>query len=510
VDDIVIVGGGSAGCVLAARLSEDPRRRVTLVEAGSDYPDFEAAPPPVRLAVGGVAVIERFGRLDWGYSATGSASGGTIAVPRGRVMGGSGAVNGCIFLRGVPEDFARWARLVDPAWDWDAIAPAYRAIEADPAGLDADHGRDGPFRVDRCPRQTWVPTQAAFAAACVDAGYGVTDDHNAPAAMGVGALPLNQTDGLRWGPARAMLTAAVRERPNLTIVPDSQALALEIETGRATGVRVRTADGVRSIAGGELILAAGAIGSAHLLLLSGIGPADQLRRLGVDVVADVPGVGVGLRDHPKTWIQWRLRAGVPGTLDDPILQLSMRYTATGSDLRGDMMLYPNSVVPGAEAGRHDFRIEAVNNLQLSAGSLWLRSSDPDVAPGIDLRLLSEARDRERLVDAIERSLSLAETPPLREILERVVLPEPAILADRAALDAHVERTVMTGQHISSSCRMGTDDDPMAVVDASGRVRGVDGLRIVDGSIMPDSIRANTHATILAMAELMAGRIAAGA
>ena len=287
-------------------------------------------------------------------------------------------------------------------------------------------------------------------------------------------------------------------------MPDCQALALEVVDGRVAGVRVRSADGLRSIEGGEVILAAGAIGSAHLLLLSGIGPADQLRALGIPVVADVPGVGVGLRDHPKTWIAWRLREGVPGTPDDPILQLSMRYTATDSDLRGDMMLYPNSVVPGADPDRHDFRIEAVNNLQLSAGSLRLRSADPDVAPEIDLRLLSETRDRERLVDAIERSLALAETPPLREIVERVVLPDPTILADRAALDAHVERTVMTGQHISSSCRMGADGDPMAVVDAGGRVRGVAGLRIVDGSIMPDSVRANTHATILAMARADGG------
>jgi choline dehydrogenase len=173
-----------------------------------------------------------------------------------------------------------------------------------------------------------------------------------------------------------------------------------------------------------------------------------------------------------------------------------------------MMLYPNSVVAGAEPGTRDFRIEAVNNLQLSAGSLRLRSADPDVAPEIDLGLLSEPRDRDRLVDAIERALALAETTPLRDILERVVLPDPTVLADPAALDSHVERTVMTGQHISSSCRMGADGDPMAVVHPTCRVRGVTGLRIVDGSIMPDSVRANTHATILAMAELMAGRISA--
>jgi choline dehydrogenase len=508
VHDVLIVGGGSAGCVLAARLSEDPGRRVLLVEAGSDHPDFAQAPAPVRVAVGGVAVTEGFGRLDWGYTGRGSALGGVIAIPRGRVMGGSGAVNGCIFLRGLPEDFERWARLVGPGWGWEHMLPAYRAIEADPVGDEAAHGREGPFPVFRYPRVEWSVTQAAFEAACLDLGYGATPDHNAADAMGVSALPLNQEDGLRWGPARALLDAAVRARPNLTLRADTRALGLAIRDGRVHGVHARDAAGTSLLQAGETILAAGAVGSPHLLLLSGIGPAADLRRLGIKVVADVPGVGSGVRDHPKAWIEWRLRDGVPGSLADPVLQLSTRYTASGSDLRGDMMLYPNSIVPGPQEGTLGFRIEAVNNLQLSAGRLALRSADPDVPPDIDLRLLAEERDRDRLVDAIERSLALAETPALRAVCEDLVRPDVADPTDRRALADYVERTVMTGQHISSSCPMGHDDDPMAVVGGDGRVRGIGGLRIVDGSIMPDSVRANTHATILAMAELMAGRIRA--
>ncbi len=507
--DTLIVGGGSAGCVLAARLSEDPQRQVVLLEAGPDHPVLELAPDLVRLAHGGAQFADQLAALDWAYEAHGSATGPTIAVPRGRLMGGSGAINGTIFLRGTPEDFASWADLVGPEWGWEHIGPAYRAIEADPFGDDADHGRDGPMPIFHWPEPDWIVTQAAFHEACQELGYGLSPDHNAPGSMGVGALPLNQRQGMRMSPAAAFLTAPVRARPNLRIVPGTEVRSLVIAYGRATGVVARSERGTTTYEAGEVILAAGAVGSPHLMLRAGIGPADDLRKLGIPVVSDVPGMGVGVRDHPKSWTQWRLRDGLGLTDQVPWLQLSARYTATGSDLRGDMMLYPNSVVAGSDPGTYDFRIEAVNNLQLSAGRLWLRSPDADVKPAIDLALLSEPRDRARLADAIHRSVALGRVSPLRELLVGLTAPTLDELASDAALDAYVDRTVMTGQHISSSARMGRVDDPMGVVDVHGRVRGVRGLRVVDCSIMPDSVRANIHATVLAMAWLMADRIIAG-
>ena len=504
--DTLIVGGGSAGCVLAARLSDDPSRQVMLLEAGPDFPDPGLAPDVVRLAHGGLQAVDQLAALDWDFEAAGSVSGPRIAVPLGRVMGGSGAINGTIFLRGTPEDFESWAAMVGPEWGWEHVGRAYRAIEADPVGEDADHGRAGAMPIFHWPEDRWIPTQAAFHEACQELGYGVTDDHNAPYSMGVGALPLNQRDGRRIGPAIAFLTPEVRARANLRIVPHTIVRRLLTQDGRATGVVAETGSGSTTYEAAEVILAAGAVASPHLLLLAGIGPAAELEALGIRVVSDVPGVGVGVRDHPKSWTQWRLRDGQGFEANVPWLQLSARYTAEGSALRGDMMLYPNSIVPGDEPGTVDFRIEAVNNLQLSAGRLWITSADPLVKPSIDLALLSEPRDRARLAEAIHRSIALGRVSPLREMLSHLVLPAPADLVSDAALDAYVDRTVMTGQHISSSCRMGRADDPMGVVDVHGRVRGVAGLRVVDSSIMPNSVRANIHSTVLAMAHLMATRI----
>jgi choline dehydrogenase len=246
-------------------------------------------------------------------------------------------------------------------------------------------------------------------------------------------------------------------------------------------------------------------------MVSGVGPADDLAALDIPVIADRPGVGRNLRDHPKNWVEWRLRDGVR-IADEPLpgLQTSVRYTATSSPNRGDMMLYPNSVIPGPDPGSQGFRLEVVNNLELSSGTVRLRSADPTVQPEIDLGFFRDPVDRSNLADGIARAIELGTTRPLADLLGPRTLPTDDVLATPAALDAWLERTVMTGHHVSSTCRMGRADDPEAVVDPSGRVHGLAGLRVIDASVLPDSVRANIHATVLAVAEVMASRIVAGA
>ena len=469
-----------------------------MLEAGPDYPDPETAPAMVRYGWGGPSIIEEPLDLDWVYLATASASSGEIAVPRGRLVGGSGAINGQIFLRGLPEDMAAWTSVAGPGFEWATMDAAYRRLEEDRL-----------FRIRRWAPDAWAPTQAAFVEACVVAGYGETGDHNAPDAMGAGPLPFNQDDRIRWSPPLAYLTPAVRSRPNLDIRPNTIARRIELQDGRAGAVLVDGPDGPGRVEAGEVIVAGGAIGSPHLLLLSGIGPADALRTHGIAPAADLPGVGRNLRDHPKNWVEWRLRDEV---VMDPLvagLQTSARYTATGSPNRGDMMLYPNTIIAGPEPGSRAFRIEVVNNLETSSGTVGLRSADPTVPPVIDLGFFREVVDRERLADGIARTIELGATRPLAGLLGERLLPDDDVRATPDATSAWLDRTAMTGHHVSSTCRMGRSDDPDAVVDNAGRVHGVAGLRVVDASIMPDSVRANIHATVLAIAEVVAGRIRAG-
>ena len=357
------------------------------------------------------------------------------------------------------------------------------------------------------------PDQRAFYEAARAAGYTDCPDHNDPSSTGVGPTPLNNRAGVRVSTAMTYLGHA-RERPNLTIMPDSLAHRVVFEGRRAVGTVVETEGRTQTVFGHEIVLSSGAIGSPHLLLLSGVGPADHLRHTGIQILHDLPGVGKNLRDHPQVPLYWQTRDDFQQDEIAPPLQITLRYTAAGSPFENDMLLHPRSHAPIwtssdplLDLRRADppigFGIVDVLNLAAGSGELSLRDADPHVQPFIDYNYLQERSDIDRLREGVHISLALTEHPAFEGIVAERVSPSDADLRSDGSLEEWMMREVNTSHHVSATCKMGPASDPTAVVDQYGRVHGLDGLRVVDASIMPDCIRANTNVTSLAIGERVA-------
>ena len=505
--DTIIVGSGSAGSILATRLTEDPHRSVLLLEAGPDYPDFEQLPEEVKY---GYATGFDIMTSDHNWQFTGKTTdiAEPMLVPRGRVTGGSSAINGQVFLRGVPEDYDGWSALGNDQWDFEKLLPYFRKLETDEDFHDDFHGTDGPIICRRFKPEELHRDQAAFLAACRSTGFPDSPDHNHPDASGVGPLPFNNPSGIRLSTALGYLDQA-RHRLNLTIRPNCTAHRVVFDGQRATGVLVESDGEMFTVEGEEIILSTGAIGSPQLLMLSGVGPADHLRGLGIPVVADVPGVGQNLRDHPVMWVTWRTKADYPLDGLKPRVQMAVRYTARNSHLRNDLMIIMSSFATGrVDRGGHrmeplGIRMLAVLDLAVGSGELTLTSTDPNVQPFLDYHYLEDPFDRERLRDAVRTCVELGAHQEFKEIIEERTEPTDADLESDDTLDEWLRREATTGQHISCTCKMGPASDPMAVVDQYGSVHGLQGLRVADASIMPDCIRANTNVTTMMIGERVA-------
>ncbi len=512
--DYIVLGAGSAGSIVATRLSEDSNRSVLLLEAGPDYPDFEKLPDEVKFGYATATDI-MVSDHNWQFEGKATETAPPMLVPRGKVTGGSSAINGQVFLRGVPEDYDSWAAKGNDQWSFQNVMQYLRMVESDTDFGGGDfHNSDGPIIVHRFKPETMLSEQTAFYNACRAAGIADSPDHNAPDASGVGPCPVNNPNGIRWSTALGYLDMA-RHRLNLTIKANCTVHRILFDGKRAIGVEVESGGETFTAEAEEIILSSGAIGSPQILMLSGVGPAGQLQALGIPVVHDLPGVGQNMRDHPMVYVTFRTKKDHPMDGFAPRVQMALRYTAPDSDLRNDIQVLMQSFATGKVNLGGDrmeplgIRMLAILNLAVGSGELRLTSADPSVQPFLDYRYFEDEFDRRRMREAIRLCVKLGQDEGFKDIVEDRIEPTDAELASDDALDVFMRREVTTGQHISCTCKMGPSDDPMSVVDQYGKVHGLQNLRVVDASIMPDCVRANTNVTTMMIGEHIADFIRQG-
>ncbi|MBH3026025.1 GMC family oxidoreductase N-terminal domain-containing protein [Serratia marcescens] len=490
--DVVIVGGGSAGAVMAARLSENPARRVLLLEAGHSYAPYDY---PRLIADSDVLGANGNPEFEWGYRTEPGYVSHAIGAIRGKVLGGSSGVNGAVAIRARPEDFNRWDL---PGWGYQDLLPAFKKLETRHGLHDrAIHGDSGPFPVVQLTLDDITPMQRAFVAATRANGYDAIDDFDGPSANGVGPYPMNIVNGVRVNTGMAYLDEKTRARDNLTLRADTLVDRVIFDGQHAIGVRLASGEEIHAA---EVILSAGTYGSAAVLMRSGIAPAQQSKRLGIPVVADLP-VGENLVDHPFYYNAYAARPDVIGS-QTPVIGAKL-WTHSSQAEPGELDLH----ITATHLFPHDqsptgvgFVLAVALTRPQSTGRVWLESRDPAAAPHIDLNFLAQENDRVRLLEGVKLARKIGQTAPLSTLVHS----ELATAADSdEAILASMVATLDTYHHPTSSAPMGNAGEPKAVVDLQGRVHGVYGLRVVDASIFPDVPSVATNVTTIATAEHIA-------
>jgi choline dehydrogenase len=524
--DYIIVGAGSAGCVLAARLTEEPGVRVLLVEAGPKDRSWRIAMP---AAVGSLLSSDRF---NWNYLSDPEPGldGRRLTHPRGRVLGGSSSINGMVYIRGHARDYDGWAAAGLRGWSYAAVLPYFKRAEGHLEGKDAYHGEAGPLSVSAPDLET-SPLAAAFVDAAIESGYGFSTDVNGERQEGFGRIDRTTTrNGRRASAARTYLGPALR-RPNLTVATSALARRLLIDRGRAIGVEYSRGSHLECAhADAEIIVAAGAINSPQLLQLSGLGRAADLEALRIPVRRDLPAVGAYLNDHPDIVIQHRcsqpvsiyganrglgkIAAGLRWFARLEGLASSNHFEAGGfirsrlgvehPDLQLTFM--PLAIKPGTveDVGMHSYQVHIDLMRPKSLGRVRLRSADPATAPSILFNYLCDPQDRADLRAGVRLTREILAQPALARYRGEEINPGAAVQADEA-VDAWVRRNVETCYHPVGTCRMGTDPKE-SVVDDECRVHGVEGMRVVDASVMPAIVSGNTNAPTIMIAEKLSDLI----
>ena len=501
--DVIVVGAGSAGCALATRLSEDPGRSVLLLEAGPDYPSLEETPDDLRDGYNHSKAWMVGAPHNWSFVASANAhQSEPMPLPRGKVVGGSSSVNVQAWLWGIPEDYDNWATLGNDEWSFVKLLPYFLKMERDLDFRGDFHGSAGPTPVRRHKMESWPQFPRAFYQACLAQGFPDSPDMNSPDSTGVGPVPVNNIDGVRMSTALTYVNPN-RHRLNLTVRANVHAMRLLFDGKRATGVEVESGGERFVVEGEEIVLSAGAIGSPHLLMLSGVGPADHLRSMGIEVVHDLPGVGQNVRDHPMVSVRAKAKDDFVLEPDAVRSTTGLRYTAGGSNDRNDMQLWVSSV-PNDRYGRilqeKLLGISCVLCYPSGSGQMWLTSTDPHVQPYIDFRYLEHPWDLERMRDGVRLCVRLLEHEAVACITSHLTAPTDNDRVSNEALDAWLLSNVAGLQHISCTCKMGPASDPMAVVDQRCRVYGLEGLSVADASVQPQIVRATTNATAVLIGE----------